>query len=56
MYAGVGVGAYNDAHDASKRAVKIKAEFKPNPDNFDAYQKSHDNFVNVYDALNQRVF
>lgn len=56
MYAGVGVGAYNDVHDAAKKAVRIKEEYQPNNENADAYSEAHQRFINVYDALNNRVF
>ena len=52
----VGVGAYNDVHDASQRAVKIKEEYMPNTDNFEAYDKAYEKFAKVYEALDSRVF
>ena len=56
MYAGVGVGAYNDVHDASQRAVNLKAEYRPNTDNFEAYEKAYEKVAKVYEALDSRVF
>ncbi len=56
MYAGVGVGVYDDVHDAARRAVKIKDEYTPNPANYGAYEEAHARFVSVYEALNGRHF
>jgi len=56
LYAGIGVGAYKDAHEASDKAVQIKASFQPNPDNYAAYDKAYKRFNDVYDALNGKIF
>lgn len=52
LYAGLGAGVYKDFKEATKRAVRIKEVFEPNPDNYAAYDKSYDRFVNGYEALN----
>ena len=39
LYAGVGVGAYKDCHEAAKVARTTK-EYTPNPDNYAAYDLS----------------
>ncbi len=56
LYAGVGVGVYDSCKAASDRAVKISETYTPNPDNFEAYEKAYQRFVQVYEALEQRVF
>lgn len=56
MYAGIGVGAYKDAKEASKRAVGIKATFEPNPENYEAYDKAFERFNAIYNALDGKVF
>lgn len=56
LYAGIGVGAYQNPHEAVERAVKISQTFMPNPANYEAYDKAYKRFNDVYDALNGRFF
>ncbi|MCI8326350.1 MAG: carbohydrate kinase [Lachnospiraceae bacterium] len=55
LYAGVGVGAYKDCHEAAK-VVRLTKEYTPNPDNYEAYDKAYQRFCDVYDALDGKIF
>lgn len=55
LYAGVGVGAYKDCHEAAKVARTTK-EYTPNPDNYAAYDAAYKRFCDVYDALDKKIF
>lgn len=56
MYAGVGVGAYKDCRDAAEKAVQLTERYEPNPDNYDAYDKAYQRFIDVYNALDKKIF
>lgn len=56
MYAGVGVGAYEDCEDAAERAVKVSARYEPNPDVAAEYDKAFEKFVECYDSLDGNLF
>ena len=56
LYAGVGLGVYKDLDEAVKRAVRVKARYEPNPDNFDCYDKAYVRFVCGYESLAQGGF
>lgn len=53
LYAGIGLGAYEDADDAVNRTVRIKDVFEPNPDNREAYDKAYARFVKGYESLSE---
>lgn len=55
LYAGVGVGAFKDVHEAAK-VVGIKKEYTPNPDNFAAYDEGYKKACDLYDALDGKIF
>ncbi|MEG0378848.1 MAG: FGGY family carbohydrate kinase, partial [Eubacterium sp.] len=56
LYAGVGIGAYEDCKSAAKQAVKLTKTYEPNPDNFAEYDKAYARFIRVYDALDGDIF
>lgn len=56
LYAGIGAGVYKDPKDATDRAVKISHTYQPNSANFAAYEDGYKRFVNLYEALDGRVF
>jgi xylulokinase len=51
LYAGIGLGAYSSLNEAVDRAVRIKAVFEPNPDNYAAYDEAYERFVSGYESL-----
>lgn len=56
LYAGIGVGAYENCRDAAEKAVQLTEVFEPNPEKFAAYDKAYQRFINVYNALDNRIF
>lgn len=56
LYAGIGVGAYENCRDAAEKAVKLTEVFEPDPEKFAAYDKAYQRFINVYNALDNRIF
>ncbi|MEG0378434.1 MAG: FGGY family carbohydrate kinase [Eubacterium sp.] len=56
LYAGVGIGAYKSCKEAANIAVKIQKSYYPNPDNYEAYDQAYQQFIEVYEALDQSVF
>ncbi|KNZ42862.1 xylulokinase [Acetobacterium bakii] len=56
LYAGVGIGAYESCKAAAERAVRISDTYYPNSKNFKAYEAAYQRFVNVYEALDKKVF
>lgn len=56
MYAGVGAGLYASCEEAAERAVAVVAEFTPDPSTAPAYDEAFDRFVELYEALDTRVF
>ena len=56
LYAGVGVGVYKDCKEAAERAVHISDTYEPNPENYEAYQEGYQRFINLYDALDKKIF
>ncbi len=56
LYAGVGVGAYKDCHEAAKVKARTTKEYTPNPDNYAAYDAAYKRFCDVYDALDKKIF
>lgn len=56
LYAGIGLGVYASLDEAVEKAVRIKAVFEPNPDNFDAYDQAYERFVVGYESLDQGGF
>ena len=56
LYAGVGLGAYKDLEEAVDRAVRVKARYEPNPENFDCYDKAYARFVSGYTSLAEGGF
>ena len=56
LYAGVGVGVYRDCAEASAKTVHITETYQPNPENANAYNDAYNNFVEIYEALEPRVF
>ncbi|MGL4606583.1 MAG: xylulokinase [Eubacteriaceae bacterium] len=56
LYAGVGVGVYDNCKAAAKQAVHITDTYMPNPENFEAYEEAYKRFVNLYEALDKKVF
>lgn len=55
LYAGIGVGAYKDCKEAAAK-VRIEQTYQPNSKNFDAYDKAYKRFVDVYEALDKKIF
>jgi xylulokinase len=51
LYAGIGLGEYSSLDDAVERAIRIKAVYEPDPDNYDAYDKAYERFVSGYQSL-----
>lgn len=56
LYAGIGVGAYENCKDAANKAVKLAKIYEPNSANFAAYDKAYQRFIKVYNALDTRIF
>ena len=56
LYAGIGAGIYNDPADAVARAVKTTTRYEPQAFLADAYEEAFARFVDVYEALDGRVF
>ena len=56
LYAGVGVGVYQNCADASDRAVQLTSSYAPNPETFDAYDKAYQRFDDIYNALDGTIF
>jgi xylulokinase len=55
LYAGVGVGAYKNCHEAAS-VVRIENTYEPNPANYAAYDEAYARFGAAYDALDGKVF
>lgn len=55
LYAGVGVGAYKDVHEAAS-VVRILKEYTPNPENYEAYDAAYEKACELYDALDKKIF
>lgn len=56
LYAGIGAGIYSDPADAVARAVKTTTRYEPQAFLADAYAEAFARFVDVYEALDGRVF
>lgn len=52
MYAGVGVGIYEDCLDAARKCVKIDKVYYPNKENTTEYKKAFERWNEAFDALN----
>jgi xylulokinase len=53
ILAGVGTGVYRDFPSAAKQAVRLGAEYRPNPKNKKIYDALHAQFRRLYPALAQ---
>ena len=51
MLAGTAIGMFRSVEDASNTMVTIKDKYHPNSNNHDAYRKTYDNYVSLYDSL-----
>lgn len=51
MYAGVGIGVYDDCLDAAEKCVRIKETYYPNPDHEQIYQEAFRRWSEAFDAL-----
>jgi xylulokinase len=56
MYAGVGIGLYGSCEEAAARAVKVVHRYEPDPETETAYDEAFHRFVDLYGALDGRVF
>jgi xylulokinase len=56
LYAGVGSGLYSSCQEAAARAVKVTRRYEPDPSCAEVYDAAYDRWVDVYEALNGRVF
>jgi xylulokinase len=56
LYAGVGAGIYSDCRDAAAKAVKVTQRYEPDASVRGPYDAAFGKFVEVYEALNGRVF
>lgn len=56
MYAGVGIGLYGSCEEAAARAVKALHRYEPDPETKTAYDEAFHRFVDLYGALDGRVF
>lgn len=51
MYAGVGLGIYNDCIDAEKKCVRISEAYSPIPENVAAYKVAFERWIDAFNAL-----
>lgn len=51
MLGGLGIGFFDDAHDAVTRCVRVGAIFNPDPPTIDLYGSAYERFVCARDAL-----
>jgi xylulokinase len=56
LYAGVAAGLYPDCREAAARSVSITRRFEPDAEAHRAYQPAFQRFVDLYEALDGRVF
>lgn len=56
LYAGVGIGVYESCKAAADHAVHISNTYYPNSEKFLAYEAAYKRFINVYEALDKKVF
>lgn len=56
MYAGVGAGLFGSCQEAADRSVAVIGRYDPDPSTKQTYEDAFKRFVDVYEALNGRVF
>jgi xylulokinase len=56
LYAGVAAGLYSDCREAAARSVSITQRFEPDSDAHQSYEPAFQRFVDVYEALDGRIF
>lgn len=52
MYAGVGVGVYEDCFDAVEKCVRVKETYNPMPENVKVYKEAFARWKEAFDVLN----
>ncbi len=52
MYAGVGIGLFENCIDAAEKCVRVKETFEPIPENVVEYKKSFERWNKAFDSLN----
>lgn len=51
ILAGKAVGMYRSIDEACEEMITVKERFNPNPANFDTYERTYRNYVQLYDDL-----
>jgi xylulokinase len=51
ILAGKAVGMYKSIDDACEKMISVKKRFEPNPANFEIYEKTYRQYVQLYDDL-----
>lgn len=56
LYAGVAAGVFPDCREAAARSVSVTKRYEPDPDAHQSYQPAFQRFVDLYEALDGRIF
>lgn len=51
ILAGTAVGIYSNIDEACEKMIAVKERFEPNPANFKIYEKTYQNYIQLYNDL-----
>lgn len=52
MYAGIGLGIYNDCEDAANKCIRIKKTYLPDKNTVSVYEEAFMRYMDAFEALN----